>query len=188
MSHHQQQLGERLFPRVHALRPSMAAKITGMLLELSPAQLLLLLASEDTLRQRIEEAVDIILAHQDQQQQQSSASLAPAASSASSNAPSFLVSAGSDHLLPDLDVFNLAASGSGAASPATAARASKKDPDPEGSESGEDNAPLFYRQVLSSLTRSWRPLRLGPVIESRAFQSAGQCLEFISPALGRSWV
>ena len=34
-----------------------------MLLELSPAQLLLLLASEDSLRQRVEEAVDIILSH-----------------------------------------------------------------------------------------------------------------------------
>merc|ERR1712142_1106867 len=62
LSHHQQQLGDRLFPRVQSLRPSLASKITGMLLELTPAQLLLLLASEDSLRQRVEEAVDIILA------------------------------------------------------------------------------------------------------------------------------
>merc|ERR1719278_1390262 len=62
LSHHQQQLGERLYPRVQSLRPSLAGKITGMLLELTPAQLLLLLASEDSLRQRVEEAVDIILA------------------------------------------------------------------------------------------------------------------------------
>ena len=62
LSHHQQQLGDRLFPRVQSLRPSLATKITGMLLELTPAQLLLLLASEDSLRQRVEEAVDIILA------------------------------------------------------------------------------------------------------------------------------
>ena len=34
---------------------------TGMLLELSPAHLLLLLATEDSLRDRVEEAVDIIL-------------------------------------------------------------------------------------------------------------------------------
>ena len=40
---------------------SLASKITGMLLELSPAQLLLLLASEDTLRQRVEEAVELLL-------------------------------------------------------------------------------------------------------------------------------
>ena len=63
LPHQQQQLGERLYPRVLSLRPSLAAKITGMLLELSPAQVLLLLASEDSLRQRVEEAVDVILAH-----------------------------------------------------------------------------------------------------------------------------
>ena len=61
LSNHQQQLGERLFPRVQSLRPSLASKITGMLLELSPANLLLLLATEDSLRERVEEAVDIIL-------------------------------------------------------------------------------------------------------------------------------
>ena len=42
-------------------RPSLASKITGMLLELTPANLLLLLATEDSLRERVEEAVDIIL-------------------------------------------------------------------------------------------------------------------------------
>ena len=41
----------------------MAPKITGMLLELSPAQLLLLLASEESLRQRVDEAMEIILSH-----------------------------------------------------------------------------------------------------------------------------
>ena len=46
LSHHQQQLGERLFPRVQVLQPSLAGKITGMLLEVSPAQILMLLASE----------------------------------------------------------------------------------------------------------------------------------------------
>ena len=56
-------MGERLYPRVHSLQPSMAGKITGMLLELSPAQTLLLMASEDSLRVRVEEAVDIIYRH-----------------------------------------------------------------------------------------------------------------------------
>ena len=50
LSHHQQQLGERLYPRVHVLQPSLAGKITGMLLELSPAQILMLLASEGNMR------------------------------------------------------------------------------------------------------------------------------------------
>lgn len=47
--------------RMLFLFQSLASKITGMLLELSPAQLLLLLASEDTLRQRVEEAVELLL-------------------------------------------------------------------------------------------------------------------------------
>ncbi|KAG7207185.1 hypothetical protein KM043_008872 [Ampulex compressa] len=60
---HQQQLGDRLYPRVHALRPALAEKITGMLLELTPAQLLLLLASEDALRQKVDEAFELIHNH-----------------------------------------------------------------------------------------------------------------------------
>ena len=45
------------------MRPSLAPKITGMLLELPPPQLLILLASEDTLKQRVDEAVELILTH-----------------------------------------------------------------------------------------------------------------------------
>ncbi|CAB3231410.1 unnamed protein product [Arctia plantaginis] len=60
---HQAQLGERLYPRVHALHPTFAGKITGMLLELTPAQLLVLLASEDALRQKVREAMDLIVMH-----------------------------------------------------------------------------------------------------------------------------
>uniref|UniRef100_A0A8D0GTB6 Ubiquitin protein ligase E3 component n-recognin 5 n=1 Tax=Sphenodon punctatus TaxID=8508 RepID=A0A8D0GTB6_SPHPU len=45
------------------MQPAFASKITGMLLELSPAQLLLLLASEDSLRARVDEAMELIIAH-----------------------------------------------------------------------------------------------------------------------------
>ena len=50
---------------VSVCRPqqTLTPKITGMLLELSPAQLLLLLASEESLRLRVDEAVDIIMSH-----------------------------------------------------------------------------------------------------------------------------
>lgn len=58
---HLQQLGERLYPKVLALHPENAPKITGMLLELPPTQLLIILASEETLRQKSDEAMDIIL-------------------------------------------------------------------------------------------------------------------------------
>lgn len=60
---HQQQLGDRLYPKVYALRPTHAEKITGMLLEMNPAQLLMLLASEESLRQKVEEAYDLIHSH-----------------------------------------------------------------------------------------------------------------------------
>merc|ERR1719480_150248 len=111
LSHHQQQLGDRLFPRVQSLRPSLATKITGMLLELTPAQLLLLLASEDSLRQRVEEAVDIILAAEP-----GSASSQAAQSGAASNLVPVSSSAGGHDLEPHhpslspLDVFTLAPS------------------------------------------------------------------------------
>ncbi|XP_028164187.1 E3 ubiquitin-protein ligase UBR5 isoform X5 [Ostrinia furnacalis] len=60
---HQAQLGERLYPKVHSLHPTFAGKITGMLLELTAAQLLVLLASEDALRQKVREAMDLIVMH-----------------------------------------------------------------------------------------------------------------------------
>lgn len=60
----QQHLGERLFPKVQTLHPNNAQRITGMLLELPPTQLLVLLASEETLRQKANEAMDIIMSRQ----------------------------------------------------------------------------------------------------------------------------
>ncbi|KAJ8960750.1 hypothetical protein NQ318_020043 [Aromia moschata] len=71
----QQQLGERLYPKVYNLHPTFAGRITGMLLELSPAQLLLLLASEDSLRAKVEEAVEMILAHSHSQSELTSEAL-----------------------------------------------------------------------------------------------------------------
>uniref|UniRef100_A0A914X892 HECT domain-containing protein n=1 Tax=Plectus sambesii TaxID=2011161 RepID=A0A914X892_9BILA len=58
-----QTLGERLLPRVRQLRPSLSNKITGMLLELPPHQLIALLTSEESLRAHVEDAVDQITAN-----------------------------------------------------------------------------------------------------------------------------
>lgn len=69
ISQYRRQLGERLFPRVRALQPALANKITGMLLELSPAQLLVMLTSEETLRRRVDEAVDICMSHNIEQRE-----------------------------------------------------------------------------------------------------------------------
>lgn len=111
LSHHQQQLGDRLFPRVQSLRPSLASKITGMLLELTPAQLLLLLASEDSLRQRVEEAVDIILAAGGNPQSVPPPTSAPplAPTSQELDAPPGTAPPSHQDSLSPLDVFNLAA-------------------------------------------------------------------------------
>ncbi|VDN04928.1 unnamed protein product [Thelazia callipaeda] len=55
-------LGERLLTRVQAIRPQMCNKITGMLLDLQPHQLVTILASEELLRAQVEEAYEMIQA------------------------------------------------------------------------------------------------------------------------------
>lgn len=63
MTPERQQLGMRLYPRVNQLRPGWANLITGMLLELPPANLLTLFASDAVLRNKVEEALEIIMSH-----------------------------------------------------------------------------------------------------------------------------
>lgn len=45
--------GERLYPLIHAMHPSLAGKITGMLLEIDNSELLLLLESPDSLHAKV---------------------------------------------------------------------------------------------------------------------------------------
>ncbi|XP_015273512.1 PREDICTED: polyadenylate-binding protein 1-like [Gekko japonicus] len=59
-----QMLGERLYPLILAMHPSLAGKITGMLLEIDNSELLLLLESPESLHSKIEEAVAVLQAHQ----------------------------------------------------------------------------------------------------------------------------
>ncbi|XP_038606416.1 polyadenylate-binding protein 1-like [Tachyglossus aculeatus] len=59
-----QMLGERLYHLIYPLHPSLAGKITGMLLEIDNSEVLLLLESPASLRSKIEEAVTVIQAHQ----------------------------------------------------------------------------------------------------------------------------
>jgi len=155
LSSHQQQLGERLYPRVQALQPTLAGKITGMLLELSPAELLLNLASEDSLRQKVEEAYEIILRHaatnqSTSEQQQSGGSPSVAAgvgaagvgvsSSATSAASARSASsAGQSDMLPEMDVFNLSSSRKKEEEGSVGQR-----PGPDAEAPPEDNAALFY--------------------------------------------
>lgn len=55
-----QMLGEKLYPAVSRLQPDLAGKITGMMLEMDNAELLLMLDSEAQLRQKVEEAMRVL--------------------------------------------------------------------------------------------------------------------------------
>lgn len=58
-----QMLGERLYPLVQQIRPDLAGKITGMLLEIDNSELLHFLQSPEALRAKVAEAVDALHQH-----------------------------------------------------------------------------------------------------------------------------
>uniref|UniRef100_A0A8C1P1T9 Polyadenylate-binding protein n=1 Tax=Cyprinus carpio TaxID=7962 RepID=A0A8C1P1T9_CYPCA len=59
-----QLLGERLYPLIQALHPTLAGKITGMLLEIDNSELLHMLEAPESLHSKVEEAVAVLQAHQ----------------------------------------------------------------------------------------------------------------------------
>ncbi|XP_060232889.1 polyadenylate-binding protein 1-like [Meriones unguiculatus] len=59
-----QMLGEKLFPLIQAMHPTLAGKITGMLLEIDNSEPLGLLESPESLRSKADEAVAVLQAHQ----------------------------------------------------------------------------------------------------------------------------
>ncbi|XP_051019507.1 polyadenylate-binding protein 1-like [Acomys russatus] len=59
-----QMLGERLFPLIQAMHPTLAGKITGMLLETENSEPLHMLESPESLRTKADEAVTVLQAHQ----------------------------------------------------------------------------------------------------------------------------
>ena len=56
-------LGERLFPLIHCLQPTLAGKITGMLLEIDNSELLQMLECSEALASKVQEAVAVLQAH-----------------------------------------------------------------------------------------------------------------------------
>merc|ERR1719499_3084138 len=55
-----QMLGEKLFPAVSRYQPSLAGKITGMMLEMDNSELLMLLESEAQLKGKVDEAMKVL--------------------------------------------------------------------------------------------------------------------------------
>lgn len=58
-----QMLGERIFPLIQGHYPQLAGKITGMLLEMDNAELLMMLDSAELLKTKVDEAVAVLQAH-----------------------------------------------------------------------------------------------------------------------------
>lgn len=56
-------IGERLYPQVQKIQPELAGKITGMLLEMDNAELLMLLESHDQLQAKVDEAIAVLKQH-----------------------------------------------------------------------------------------------------------------------------
>ncbi|KAG0243762.1 hypothetical protein B0O80DRAFT_481682 [Mortierella sp. GBAus27b] len=59
-----QMVGEHLYPKIAALQPDFAGKITGMLLEMDNGELLHLLEDNDALDAKVEEAIAVLKAHE----------------------------------------------------------------------------------------------------------------------------
>ncbi|XP_071728275.1 polyadenylate-binding protein 7 [Rutidosis leptorrhynchoides] len=72
-----QMLGERLYPLVNQHEPDLAAKITGMLLEMENWELVLLLESPTALASRVEEAVQVLKLSSNQNKVSTQESLQP---------------------------------------------------------------------------------------------------------------
>lgn len=65
-----QMLGERLFPLIEPMYPSIAGKITGMLLEIDNSELVHMLEHSESLKAKVDEAVAVLHAHQQKTQPQ----------------------------------------------------------------------------------------------------------------------
>lgn len=74
-------LGETIYPKIHASQPELAGKITGMLLEMDNAELLVLLEDDAALDSKVAEAMTVL------EEYQKKSTDAPAEAASSDAAP-----------------------------------------------------------------------------------------------------
>merc|ERR1719401_1837717 len=55
-----QMIGEKLYPAIAKYQPEVAGKVTGMMLEMDNSELLMLLESEQQLKSKVEEALQVL--------------------------------------------------------------------------------------------------------------------------------
>merc|ERR1719401_3107793 len=55
-----QMIGEKLYPAIAKFKPDLAGKVTGMMLEMDNSELLMLLESEQQLKNKVEEALQVL--------------------------------------------------------------------------------------------------------------------------------
>merc|ERR1712159_698331 len=55
-----QMIGEKLYPAIAKIQPEVAGKVTGMMLEMDNSELLMLLESEQQLRSKVNEALQVL--------------------------------------------------------------------------------------------------------------------------------
>lgn len=58
-----QRIGEELYKLIHPHQPGLAGKITGMLLEMDPSELINLIETKDALTSKIDEAINVLRQH-----------------------------------------------------------------------------------------------------------------------------
>merc|ERR1711918_268660 len=55
-----QMIGEKLYPAIAKIQPEVAGKVTGMMLEMDNSELLMLLESEQQLRTKVNETLQVL--------------------------------------------------------------------------------------------------------------------------------